>query len=99
MSHFIGETVSLATLGMVNPNKHPGPAPLQGPPTIDTAANMTAQQADILRRRRGVLSNIYAGANQAGIPAAPAPGAATGQPGTMGQPGAAPTPTKAQLGI
>jgi hypothetical protein len=93
MSHFIGETVSLATLGMVNPNKHPGPAPLEGPPTIDTAANMTAQQADILRRRRGVLSNIYAGANQAGVPAAPAPGAA------MGQPGAAPSPTKAQLGI
>lgn len=31
------------------------------PPTLDTAANAANQQDDLMRRRRGILANIYAG--------------------------------------
>lgn len=43
----------------------PKPGPLAPPnvPTLDSAENATNQQQDQMRRRRGVLSNIYAGQN------------------------------------
>jgi hypothetical protein len=47
-----------------------GPLPPPGPPTQDTAANAAMQQNDLLRRRRGVYGNIFAGN-------APAPQTAT----------------------
>ena len=37
--------------------------PLPGAPTADVAANDATQVQDDIRRRRGVLANIYAGQN------------------------------------
>lgn len=50
-----------------------GEGPIAPPtaPTQDTAANASLQQQDLLRRRRGVFANIFAGG------AAPAPTTAT----------------------
>lgn len=36
------------------------------PPTLNTAANAARQQADRLRRRKGVLANIYGGGKSSG---------------------------------
>lgn len=38
-----------------------GPPAPPGPPTQDTAANATTQQQELLRRRRGVYGNVFAG--------------------------------------
>lgn len=38
-----------------------GPPAPPGPPSQDTAANAALQQNDVLRRRRGVMANIFAG--------------------------------------
>lgn len=56
-----------------NNRKYYGEGPIAPPtaPTQDTAANASLQQQDMLRRRRGVFANIFAGG------AAPAPSTAT----------------------
>lgn len=46
---------------------HKDVTPMPGPPNQDVAANAAREQADLLRRRRGVLANIYAGASSAGV--------------------------------
>lgn len=45
------------------PGARPGPQPPvpPTPPTQDIAANAAQQQMDMLRRRRGILGNIFAG--------------------------------------
>lgn len=45
-----------------------GPIAPPGAPTQDTAANAAQQQADQLRRRRGVMANIYGGGSGGGTP-------------------------------
>jgi len=44
----------------------PTPAPTAAPqaPTLDSAANAANQQDDLMRRRRGILSTMFAGNNQ-----------------------------------
>lgn len=66
----IDRAVQNFTLGKPNAGRNyygEGPLPPPGPPTQDVAANAAQQQQDILRKRRGVLSNIYAG-GAAGAP-------------------------------
>lgn len=63
-----------AVLGKPGNNRsYYGEGPIAPPtaPTQDTAANASLQQQDLLRRRRGVFANIFAGG------AAPAPATAT----------------------
>ena len=65
MSHFLKETVKVGTFGLVDPFAgSAAPPPPPSPPTQDVAANAAKQQLDFLRRRRGVLGNIFAGAGQ-----------------------------------
>lgn len=56
-----------------NNRNYYGEGPIAPPtaPTQDTAANASLQQQDLLRRRRGVFANIFAGG------AAPTPTTAT----------------------
>lgn len=63
-----------AVLGKPGNNRnYYGEGPIAPPtaPTQDTAANAALQQQDMLRRRRGVFANIFAGG------AAPTPATAT----------------------
>lgn len=63
-----------AVLGKPGNNRnYYGEGPVAPPtaPTQDTAANASLQQQDLLRKRRGVFGNIFAGG------AAPAPTTAT----------------------
>ena len=43
-------------------NMGPPPAP-PAPPSQDAAANAAKQQQDLLRKRRGVLANIFGGSS------------------------------------
>lgn len=65
---FIGrkDPVVKSVIGFLQ--KKPGPPGPQPAPTQDTAANAAIQTQDMLRRRKGILGNIYAGAS----PSAPA---------------------------
>jgi len=47
----------------IGSGNHGPPAAPPTAPTQDVAANAAKDQLDLLRRRRGVLSNIYAGGN------------------------------------
>lgn len=47
-----------------------GPIAPPGAPTQDAAANAAQSQTDLLRRRRGVMANIYAGGGAGAPPVA-----------------------------
>ena len=55
-------TAVAAVVKKLSPSKSAAP-PLPGAPTADVAANDATQVQDDIRRRRGVLANIYAGQN------------------------------------
>lgn len=69
-SHLVKKT-GLPGANTLGANQNPTAPPM--PPTFDTAANAANQQEDLMRKRRGILANIYAGGS------APAPTVASKQ--------------------
>ena len=64
----LDRTVQQFTLGKPTAGRNyygEGAFPPPGPPTQDVAANASLQQQEMLRKRRGVLSNLFAGGNAA----------------------------------
>ena len=59
----LGSSVNPWQLGQKTP-----PPVFPGAPTADTAANSAQQTQDMMRRRRGVMANIFAGNNAAPPP-------------------------------